>query len=198
MNQTAHLRTPELSFARVAPRLGFRHIFSEAVGVALILWASFVAPQLLAQGYLNPAETAILDFRNVDNRYIKNAVERIDDLTSRHYGTRLKGNAEHDIRLLQRLLSDDKIAPDQLLLLQSAGIALGEVLAKEQGVKWVRFQDQKGTSRALLIKETEDIIFPATMISRRYKVGLEIDVQRLYDKAVDFINHTRQIAAESY
>jgi len=163
-----------------------------------IISAAINPSKVVAQGYLNPVDSVILEFRNADTRYVERAIQRISDLAGRHYGSSLKGRLDSDIRLIQRLLSDEKILPSQALLSQSAGIALGEILAKEQQLKWVRFQDKEGTSRALLIKETDDIIFPATIISRRYQVGLEIDVQQLYDKMVDFISHSRQIAAEPY
>ena len=165
-------------------------------------WLAFAtaafSASIVAQSHLDPSQNQILEFRDADRRYVSNAIERINELTSRHYGSRLRGEPEPDARLIQRLLDEGKIQTDQLLLLQSAGIALGDTLANQQRLKWVRFRDKEGVSRALLDPQTDDIIFPATMISRRFKVGLQIDVQQLYDKTKNFISRSRQIAAENY
>ncbi len=151
-----------------------------------------------AQDHLDPDKPQIMEFRDADKRYVENAVTRISDMTARFYGSALKGEPEKDVRLIQRLLDDERITSNQLLLLQSAGIALGVALANDRRLRWIRYSDKQGTSRALLIKETGDIVFPATIISRRFKVGLDVNVRRLYDKTASFVDQSRQIAAETY
>jgi len=138
----------------------------------------------------------LLDFRVIDVQYINNAVGNIDQLTHRFLGSSLKGTPQ-DLILLQRLLSEGRISRQSIALQQAAGIVLGQVLKNQKNLQWVRYKDKAGVSRALLIKETQEVIFPVSIISRRYKTGLDVDVQALYEKMLSFIEHARQTAESS-
>jgi len=52
---------------------------------------------------------------------------------------------------------------------------------------WVIYEDNIGRSRALRYRETENYLFPMTMISRRREVGNLSPVVDIYQKAVDLI-----------
>ena len=68
------------------------------------------------------------------------------------------------------------------------GVALGEVLRKERYLKWVRYIDPEGASRALQLTHEDYYVFPITLISRRASVGAKVDVQVLFQRALNNID----------
>lgn len=124
----------------------------------------------------------IMDLRNADRYFVSLSLERVNELTRSHFGSMLNGSTEHDIPLLQRLLSDKVVAQDNTVMLQAMGIALGEVLKGQRELKWVRYLDTKGTSRALQLKHENYFIYPVTLISRRVSAGIEVDIAALYSE----------------
>ena len=85
--------------------------------------------------------------------------------------------------MLQRLLDEGVVGPEQREELQAMGIVLGDILAAELGMDWVIYEDKLGRSRALRLGETDNYLFPATMISRRREAGNEETVRDIYDRA---------------
>lgn len=123
----------------------------------------------------------------IDREYMQEQRETVDDLARRYLGERLRGDAT-DLDVIQRLLDRQRVSRDDTQTLQALGIVLGDLLAKQEALDWVVYVDRRGRSRALQIPGTREVIFPVTMISRRYETGLEVDVEALYRRA-------REIAA---
>lgn len=119
---------------------------------------------------------------NLDKQYMANQVRAIDELVSTRLGQRIRGDLG-DLVNLQRLLDLKIVTAGDNSNLQAMGIILGQLLADEHGVDWVIYIDKRGRSRALQIKPHREVIFPATMISRRVNGGASVDVKALYDKA---------------
>ncbi len=138
-------------------------------------------------------DSPYLNFRILDEDYVARAVERVDDLTRRHYGSGLRQEKEHDIRLIQRLLDEEKIALDDLATQQAAGFALGAMMARELDLTWIRYRDEEGVSRALHARRTDSVFFPASMISRRYRVGLVPDLEKLYRETDQIVSKVRAL-----
>lgn len=61
---------------------------------------------------------------------------------------------------------------------------MGDLLAAELDLHWVVYEDAKGRSRALRLDETDNYLFPVTMISRRRQAGDETPVAEIYTGAV--------------
>jgi hypothetical protein len=64
---------------------------------------------------------------------------------------------------------------------------MGDLLSVEFDLHWVIFEDAMGRSRALRYRETDNFLFPITMISRRREVGNQTSVADIYQKASDTI-----------
>jgi hypothetical protein len=64
---------------------------------------------------------------------------------------------------------------------------MGDLLATELDMHWVIYEDRVGRSRALRYKESDDFLFPMTMISRRREAGNQARVADIYQKAYDII-----------
>ncbi len=105
--------------------------------------------------------------------------------------TRLNGQKDHDIALLQRVIDKKALRKEQTKELQSLGVALGNLLAKEYRLPWVIFTDEKGRSRGLEVDNSTQVLFPLTMISRRVEAGASANVAEIYAKAERIIRYTR-------
>lgn len=133
-------------------------------------------------------EPDVSELTAIDRQYMQHQRQQLDELAARHYGRRFTGDKDGDLALLQRLLDDQLVRGDQTEQLQGMGIILGDLLAREQGLHWVVYEDKLGRSRALRYRETDNYLFPVTMISRRREVGNTTPVADIYQKAEDAIS----------
>ncbi len=158
----------------------------------LLITLFLISPLTLGQvqgsqyfkGYLNQdaKEYEVLDFREADRYFVNLSFERVNDLTRKHFGSRLQGNAEYDISLMQRLLNERivKSRPEDEAVLQAMGVVLGERLKQKHNLVWVRYLDKRGQSRALQIKRQDYFLFPVTMISRRVMAGIDVNILDIF------------------
>ena len=151
-----------------------------SVLTALVLGLSVVAQ---AQN-----EARISELTYVDRQYMDGQRQLLADLLARNYGARFSGQKDRDLSLLQKLLDDELVQNRQTLELQAMGIVLGDLLAADLGLDWVVYEDRLGRSRALRYQETDNFLFPVTMIARRREVGNTTAVREIYRKAVEAIS----------
>ncbi len=133
-------------------------------------------------------EVQIGELSYLDRQFMQQQRELLADLTARHYGTRFSGDKQRDLGLLQRLLDDELVRGSQTRELQAMGVIMGDLLASELNLHWVIYKDRAGRSRALRYRETDNYLFPITMISRRREVDNDDPVATIYQKAVDTIS----------
>ena len=62
-----------------------------------------------------------------------------------------------------------------------------DLLAAELSMRWVIYEDKYGRSRALRLGDTDNYLFPVTMISRRREAANLESVEFIYDKAYSSI-----------
>jgi len=148
------------------------------------LLASF-SQHSFAQIYIPDGKYLLSEPSKLDQSHTARQRELIDDLARQHLGRQLRGDKYSDIRILQRLLDSKVVDAQDTAKLQAMGVVLGDVLAKELDLNWVIFEDKNGRNRALRYRQLETVLFPITMISRRAEVGSKVDVQALFDKAVE-------------
>lgn len=155
----------------------------------------FLIVSVLTAGLSLPGKAAdsaqISDLGALDIRYMAEQRESVNDLVRRNFGGRLTGETEHDLQLLQRLLDQELVQPDQTQQLQAMGFVLGDLLAQDLDMQWVVYQDKVGRSRALRYQQSDDYLFPVTMISRRREVDNRKSVQGIYQKAYNIIDARR-------
>lgn len=141
---------------------------------------AFCIFQALAAGAFAEEPYRIAEFREIDREYLKIARDQANERCASRFGTRFRGNKQHDLPLLQRLLDEKHVTSNELALLQGMGVILGEVLRSEYPLDWVRYIDNEGASRALQLRHTEHFIFPITAISRRASVDAAVDIAAIY------------------
>ena len=151
-----------------------------ALLAATPLWADSLSDQYL-----------IREFGPGDQIFLQRQYELAEQLVYDGLLTRLNGEKQHDLRLLQRMIDQKEIKPYQKRELQALGSVLGKLLAEEYRLKWVVYEDQLGRSRGLRIDNTRQVIFPLTMISRRVEADAEAGVSRIYNKASEVVRYTR-------
>jgi hypothetical protein len=96
------------------------------------------------------------------------------------------------LMLLDAILKNKWIEPNETLKLQCLGITFGDALAQKLGLKWVAVEDEYGRDPALIAEGTSIITFPLTSISKRIENGEGVDVFNLFENACAKINELKQ------
>ena len=87
------------------------------------------------------------------------------------------------LQLLDVILRNGWIAPDERIKLLCLGVAFGDALAQELGLKWVAVEDDYGRDPALTVEGTSIRVFPLTSIAKRIEAGEEVNVFDLFESA---------------
>jgi hypothetical protein len=137
----------------------------------------------------NQADQAfrISELSKLDQQYMSQQRERLRDLAAINLGRQFTGDRDRDIELLQALLDNQLVKQGQVRELQAMGVVLGDLLAAEHGMHWVIYEDRLGRTRALRYRDSDDFLFPITMIARRREAGNQAPVLQIYQKASDII-----------
>ena len=153
--------------------------------VILVSWAACLglAPRAVAQ----QAAPRISEPSNLDRQFMQQQRDLLAALTSRNFGRGFSGDRDRDLELLQRLLDQRLVRPDQTRELQAMGVVMGDLLAADLDMHWVIYEDRVGRSRALRLQSSDNYLFPITMISRRQEAGNRKPVSEIYRKARDSI-----------
>ena len=85
------------------------------------------------------------------------------------------------LRLLDTILSQDWIRSDETVKLQCLGIAFGDILAQDLGLRWITVEDEYGRDPALKLDGSSVLVFPLTTISKRVERGEKVDVYALLE-----------------
>lgn len=123
-----------------------------------------------------------------DKNHLDEQVEKIDDITRTGLGLQIHGD-KRDLQTLQRVIHRGLVKRDDELTQQALGAVLGNVMVNELGLEWKHYVDRYGRSRAACAPETQECLFPITMLSRRMKVGLMPDVNKIYSESTALIVH---------
>ncbi|MEM8561340.1 MAG: DUF3806 domain-containing protein [Pseudomonadota bacterium] len=153
--------------------------------VLILPWAG--APLAQAQ-----VELRIEPLSPLDRQFMARQRATIEDLATLKLGRQINGDTENDLQILQLLLDRRLVRSDQTQELQAMGVIMGDLLAADLGMQWVVYIDNLGRSRALRYKNSDEYLFPITMISRRREVGNATPVTVIYQNAYDIIDPLRQ------
>lgn len=132
-------------------------------------------------------EVQISELSWMDRNHMQQQADSIEKLVQTRFGSRLRGD-KSDLGTLQRIVDQGIIDRNDKLRLQALGVILGNVMEAEVAqLEWKIYEDDKGRSRALCVRGTEECLFPVTMLSRRLEVGLSPDVNKIYTEALALI-----------
>lgn len=161
--------------------------FIKTLLAIVVVGVIYTAPSLAQPemyGLMDKPKFTVNELSYLDNQYMRSQRNLIEDIVRRSLGSSFTGDASFDLPVPQRLLSEGKVLPHQRQELQAMGIILGDLLATKLGMRWVVYEDDLGRSRALQLNETDNFLFPVTMVSRRIEAGNTTPVQAIYDKAI--------------
>jgi len=128
-------------------------------------------------------EPVIAGFGPGDLRKTEAQRAQVQTLAQRHLGVKVGERTATDLRAIQRLLDQNLVARDDEYGQQALGVVLGDALARDhRTLAWAVVDDRYGHSRALRYRDTANLFFPVTMISKRVQAGERVDVQALYDQ----------------
>ncbi len=156
---------------------------------ALLCWSVLAPTQAQAQS----RETRIDALSVLDEQFMAQQRGLLEDEARRTLGKGFNGDRERDLALLQDLLDKGIVKGDQTRELQAMGVILGDHLAQDLGMHWVVYEDEIGRSRALRYRETDNYLFPMTMIARRRAVNNTESVTAIYNRARDIIEHAKPV-----
>jgi hypothetical protein len=132
-------------------------------------------------------EARISDLSYLDRQYMSQQRELLGELAALELGRRFNGTKSNDLEVLQLLLDRRLVRPGQTRELQAMGVVMGDLLAAELDMHWVVYEDRLGRSRALRYRQSDEYLFPITMISRRQEVDNRTPVTAIYQKAYEII-----------
>lgn len=121
-----------------------------------------------------------------DKQYMAAQLQKVDTLVRDEFGGQLH-ESKSDLELLQRIINRGVVEKTDVQTQQALGMAMGNVIAKETGMRWYAYKDSSGRNRALCVPESEHCLFPVTMLSRRMSVGLYPDVGKLYNESMEML-----------
>jgi hypothetical protein len=147
-----------------------------------------VGPDTLSVGHFDTEFSGTRQARyhalsGLEQRRLREQRELVQELARRYVGSPTTGQSLADLRVIQAIVDSAGLKADQTFELQALGVALGDVLAAQLGLEWIALQDELGRSRALRFGETDVVLFPVTMISKRVEAGLPVSVEELWEKA---------------
>ena len=152
--------------------------------VLAALWAGFASAA--------SEDARIGDLSYLDQQYMTQQRDLINNLAATRLGRQFNGTKANDLEVLQVLLDRRLVRPEQTQELQAMGVIMGDLLAEDLGMRWVVYEDRQGRSRALRYRQTDEYLFPITMISRRQEADNQTPVAEIYQKAYDIIAPLRQ------
>lgn len=122
----------------------------------------------------------------MDRSHLEQQRQLVNELARAEFGRPVRGN-KSDLELLQRIVNKGLIPRHETQALQALGAVLGDVYVQEYDLVWRSYEDEKGYSRAVCVEDSNNCLFPITMLSRRIAAGLLPDVNEVYQKGVRLI-----------
>jgi len=83
--------------------------------------------------------------------------------------------------LLDAIIKNKWIEPEEKVKLQNLGITLGDALAQKLNMRWMTVEDDSGRDPCIVLEGTSIVLFPLTMISKRIEQGEDVDVYGLFE-----------------
>ncbi len=108
-------------------------------------------------------------------------IDAAKDSDTRHD---LDGTTTQVLGILQELLDEGTVTAHQPDVLQAMGVVLGDLYARKPDLKWMSYEDDVGRSLAIQIGNTDNVLFPVTMISRLVEAGIKVNVTDIYNKGL--------------
>ena len=84
------------------------------------------------------------------------------------------------LKVVNTILESEWVEPHETVKLQCLGVAFGDALSQDLGLRWATVEDEDGADPALIYDGQSIIVFPLTSISKRVERGETVDVYNLF------------------
>lgn len=168
------------------PNTPFLHLFYASLCVVFFTSVSVANDNSPKNNDNNSIQFTITELDWADKRQMTQQVAAIDVIARNTSGRQIH-NDKTDLKLLQDLIYKAAITKNDRLNLQGMGVVLGNIMAQEFGLEWRIYEDMKGRNKALCAANTQQCLFPITMLSRRIEVGLLPNIEEIYNNARQLI-----------
>jgi hypothetical protein len=91
------------------------------------------------------------------------------------------------LRVIDAILGNRWVTPDETWKLQALGIAFGDALAQRLQLEWVTVDDEFGCDPALNWPGTSICVHPPSMILKRVESGEDVDVYELLESTCSML-----------
>ncbi|MEH6627195.1 MAG: DUF3806 domain-containing protein [Motiliproteus sp.] len=87
----------------------------------------------------------------------------------------------NDLDLLQQALDSGQISAEDTVDLQSLGVPFGQLFINNNpGFDWWMVDDEIGRAACLRYRETDLLLYPLTLISKRIEEGEAVNIRQLF------------------
>ncbi|UVH58937.1 DUF3806 domain-containing protein [Variovorax paradoxus] len=118
-------------------------------------------------------------------------IEHASELALAASGVSLVGNRT-DLATIQNVLDSKLLEPEATYLLQALGLAFGRIFIKSQDdYEWCMVDDEYGRDPAIRYKQTSLLLFPLTIISKRFERGENVNVTEMFEKLQETVDDLR-------
>ena len=116
----------------------------------------------------------------------------VDQLISKHYKGAKLDRSSSDLDMIQKIIDDKILSPNQTWELQSLGVVFGGVLAQNvPSLDWWIIDDEYGRDPTIRYKETSLRFNVLTMISKRVEEGEEVDIRHMYNALLEKLDELK-------
>lgn len=128
----------------------------------------------------------IEDLEWVDRSRMEKELVDINQFAQSKIGRKFNGNLD-DLDIAQQLVDRGFIKNDDQDRQGQLGLVIANVFLADfpLTLEWKVYRDHLGRSRALCVKNTQECIFPITLLVRRMQVGTKPDVKKIYYDTVE-------------
>ena len=124
----------------------------------------------------------VLELNWLNEQFLIKQRKRVETLSRSKLGTPLQ-TGEQNLPILQRIINESLIEPEDTEALQALGVVLGDAYdAKHRDLEWRVYHDELGKSHAICVINTKHCLFPITMLSRRISAGISPNVDKIFNE----------------
>lgn len=129
----------------------------------------------------------VLELNWLNEQFLIKQRKQVESLSRSKIGTALKTGLLN-LPILQRIIDESLIEPDDKEALQALGVVLGDAYtAKHRDLEWKVYQDDLGKSHAVCVVNTKHCLFPITMLSRRIAAGITPNVDKIFNENFELL-----------
>lgn len=131
-------------------------------------------------------EVTITELSWIDKNKMYQQEEAVNALAKSKMGLSLHKNWD-DMALLQQIVDRKLVASNDSSTQEAMGVVLGNIMQADfpSHLEWKVYEDSIGRSKALCVKNTKACLFPVTILSRRMRLDMPINISTIYDNAID-------------